>query len=107
VRLIRLHSEEGDAISPDAFREERARLKDEIDAAEVSLAETEQRMILDAQQLRMALAENVAEVYVRADEQTKRGYNQAFFKKLYVKPDRDDDTGQLVVRIVDAELTEP
>jgi site-specific DNA recombinase len=109
VRLLRLHTEEGDAISPDAFRDERARLQTEIEAAEQSLAETEQRMILDAQQLRMALrlAENVAEVYDSADEQTKRGYNQAFFKKLYVMPERDDEQGREVVQITGAELTEP
>ena len=109
VRLIRLHAEEGDDVSPDAFRDERARLKAEIDAAEESLAETESRMILDAEQLRMALrlAENVAEVYERADETTKRGYNQAFFKKLYVLPEWDDEQEAEVVRISGAELTEP
>jgi site-specific DNA recombinase len=109
VRLIRLHAEEGDDVSPDAFRDERARLKAEIDAAEQSLAETEQRMVLDAQQLRMALrlAENVAEVYDAADEQTRRGYNQAFFKKLYVAPEWDDEQGREVVQITGAELTEP
>jgi site-specific DNA recombinase len=109
VRLIRLHSEEGDDISPDAFRDERARLKAEIDAAEQSLAETEQRMILDAEQLRMALrlAENVAEVYEAADEQIRRGYNQAFFRKLYVMPEWDEEQEAEVVRINGAELTEP
>jgi site-specific DNA recombinase len=109
VRLIRLHSEEGDDVSPDAFRDERARLKTEIDAAEQSLAETERRMILDADQLRMALrlAENVADVYESADETTKRGYNQAFFKKLYVLPEWDDEREQEVVQITGAELTEP
>ena len=109
VRLIRLHAEEGDSVSPDAFREERVRMQTEIEAAEKSLAETEQRLKLDAQQLRMALelAEDVAEVYEHAPEQTKRGYNQAFFKKLYVTPEWDEDTGQKAVRVVDAELTEP
>jgi site-specific DNA recombinase len=109
VRLIRLHAEEGDDVSPDAFRDERARLKAEIDAAEQSLAETEQRMILDADQLRMALkiAENVAEVYDAADEQIRRGYNQAFFKKLYVLPEWDDEQETEVVRISGVELTEP
>jgi DNA invertase Pin-like site-specific DNA recombinase len=109
LRLIRLHAEEGDSVSPDAFRDERTRLKAEIDAAEESLAETEQRMVLDAEQLRMALrlAENVVEVYAVADEQTKRGYNQAFFKKLYVLPEWDDEQGREVVRISGAELTEP
>lgn len=109
VRLIRLHAEEGDDVSPDAFRDERARLKTEIDAAEESLAETEQRMVVDAQQLRMALrlAENVAEVYASGDDQTKRGYNQAFFKKLYVMPEWEDEQEREVVRITGAELTDP
>src|SRR5664280_819451 len=55
VRLIRLHAEEGDDVSPDAFREERARMQTEIRAAEQSLAETEERLSLDADMLRMAL----------------------------------------------------
>jgi hypothetical protein len=63
-------------------------LKTEIDAAKESLAETE-RHGLDAGHLRIALklAEDVAEVYANADGQTKRGYNQAFFKRLFVMPD--------------------
>jgi hypothetical protein len=67
----------------DAFREERVRMQSEIRAAEKSLGETEQRLTLDADALRMALelAGDVAQVYAQANEQTKRGYNQAFFKK--------------------------
>jgi site-specific DNA recombinase len=108
-RLIRLHVEEGDDVSPDAFREERARFKDEIQAAEESLAETEDSLALDAKMLRMALelAEDVASVYRDADEATKRGLNQAFFKKLYVKPEWDEAAGKTVAHIVGAELTEP
>jgi hypothetical protein len=109
VRLIRLHAEEGDDVSPDAFREERARMQAEISAAEESLAETEQRLQIDADQLRMALelAENVAEVYASADDQTRRGYNQAFFSKLYVMPEWDEEAGEKGARIIGAELTEP
>jgi site-specific DNA recombinase len=109
VRLIRLHAEEGDDISGDAFREERLRMQAEIAAAETSLAETEQRLQLDADMLRMALelAEDVAKVYSAASEQTKRGYNQAFFQKLYVTPEWDEDQGQTVVKITKAELTKP
>jgi site-specific DNA recombinase len=108
-RLLRLHVEEGDDISPDAFREERARLQAEIQAAEKSLATTEEQLSLDATVLRIALelAEDVAEVYRKGTKSLKRGYNQAFFKKLYVMPERDDDSGGLIVRVVDAELTEP
>jgi ABC-type transporter Mla subunit MlaD len=100
-RLIRLYAEEGDEVSGDAFREERARLQTEIHEAERSLAETEQRLGVDADMLRVALelAEDVAAVYAQADEQTKRGYNQAFFKKLRVAPEWDEERGEMVARI--------
>ncbi len=108
TRLIRLHAEEGDDVSPDAFREERARMRDEIKAAEQSLAETEARLEIDAQRFKMALelAGDVAKVYAEADEATKRSLNQAFFKKLYVLPEWDEDQGRSA-RIASAELTEP
>ena len=104
VRLLRLHAEEGDDISPDAFRSERARMQSEVWVAEQSLAETEQRLQFDADQLRMALelAGDVAAVYRSADEPTKRGYNQA----LYVLPEWDEAQGATSVRIASAELTE-
>ncbi len=97
------------SISAAVFKRRQAKLETEIEAARASLAETEQRLTIDAQHLRMALelADNVAEVYADADEPTKRGYNQAFFKKLYVIPEWDEDTGQTIVRITGAELTEP
>jgi site-specific DNA recombinase len=109
IRLIRLHAEEGDDISGDAFRDERLRMQTEIHAAEQSLAETEQRLTLDADMLRMALelAEDVAEVYATADATIKRGYNQAFFTKLLVAPEWDESSGQTVVLVAGAELTEP
>jgi hypothetical protein len=83
VLLIRLHAEEGDDISGDAFREERLRMQTEIAAAETSLAETEQRLQLDADMLRVALglAEDVARVYATASEQTRRGYNPSLLLK--------------------------
>ena len=109
ARLIRLHMEEGDDISPDAFREERTRMRQEIAVAEQSLAETEERLALDAESLQRALelADDVAAVYQAADDDLRRGYNQAFFKKLCVLPEWDEESGQPVVRIVSAELTEP
>jgi site-specific DNA recombinase len=108
-RLLRLHLEEGDDISPDAFRDERVRLQAEIQAAEKSLAATEEQLSLDASMLRMALelADNVAEVYREAPESLRRGYNQAFFKKLKIMPERDEDSSELIARVVQAELTEP
>ena len=109
TRLIRLHAEEGDDVSPDAFRDERSRMQGEIAAAERSLAETDQRLQLDAAMLRMALelAEDVAAVYAAGDEQTKRGLNQAFFDKLYVTPEWDEARQQTTVAITRAELTAP
>jgi site-specific DNA recombinase len=106
-RLIQLHTEEGDDVSPDAFREERLRMQQEIEAAETSLAETEQRLRLDGDMLRMALelAEDVAQVYASSSAQTKRGYNQAFFTGLFVTPEWDGN--ETIVRITSAELTEP
>jgi site-specific DNA recombinase len=109
TRLLRLHLEEGDAVSPDAFRDERQRIQAEIKAAETSLGETEQRLSFETAQFKLALelAEDVAQVYAQADEPTKRSLNQAFFKKLYVMPEWDDDQGQTTAQITDAELTEP
>jgi site-specific DNA recombinase len=108
TRLLRLYAEEGDDASPEAFRDERARMQTEITAAEKSLAETELRLTLDADMLRMALelAEDVAQVYAVADDQTKRSYNQAFFKKLLITAEWDEDQ-QLDVQVSGAELTEP
>jgi site-specific DNA recombinase len=108
VRLLRLHVEEGDDISPNAFRAERKRISKEIEAAKKSLAATEQRMTFDATMLRMALelAGDVAEVYEQATPAVQRAYNQAFFKRINVMPDWDD-SGEMTVRVISAELTEP
>jgi hypothetical protein len=59
--------------------------------------------------LRMALelAGDVAAVYASSNEQIKRGYNQAFFKKLHITPQWDDDHEQTAVRVSRAELTKP
>lgn len=109
VRLLRLHAEEGDDVSPAAFRSERLRLREEITAAQQSLAETELRLSIDAAELHIALelAEDVAQVYQAAGDTIRRGYNQAFFRKLYVTPEGGGDTGERTARITGAELTEP
>ena len=108
ARLVRLHIEEGDQVSPDAFREERRRLAAEIQAAEKSLAATEQQLDLDASVLKMALelAEDVARVYAEGPPVLKRGYNQAFYKHLWVWPE-DDDRGSRIKARIESELTEP
>ena len=64
---------------------------------------------MDATLLRMALelAGDVAEVYREGSSSLKRGYNQAFFKKLYILPKWDEDIGETRVRVVNADLTEP
>lgn len=97
------------SISPELFKRKQEQLQDELDAAHTSLAETEQRLTIDAETLRIALdlAEDVAPLYVKAPDQQKRGYNQAFFTKLYALPEWDEDQGQTVVRVSGAELTEP
>lgn len=53
------------------------------------------------------MALKIAEVYAAAEDSTKRSLNQAFFKRLYVMPQWDEDQGRAVVRITGAELTEP
>ena len=97
------------SISAAVFKRKQAVLEDELAAAHESLAETETALKLDGEHLRIALelADDAASVYKAGKEQTKRGYNQAFFKKLYVMPEWDETQGQMVVRITGAELTEP
>jgi hypothetical protein len=55
----------------------------------------------------LELAGDMARVYGRDSESLKRGYNQAFFNKLYVLPEWDDELGQPVVKVSEAELTRP
>ncbi len=107
-RLLQLYEEEKGETAPDAFRRELKRLDKEIEAAKKSLTATEKQLSLDATMLRMALelAGDVAEVYRQGSPSLKRGYNQAFFKKLLIGPDEDDD-GELIARVIEAELTEP
>jgi hypothetical protein len=77
------------SISTAVSKHKQAALDDELEAAHASPAETEGALQLNGEHLRIALqlAENVAEVYKTGDEQLKRSYNQAFFKKLYVTPE--------------------
>ncbi len=119
VRLIRALEAKQDAlvdmrfteksVSASVFKRKQATLDDELDAAHASLAETEGALLLNSEHLRVALelAEDVAGVYRAGAEQLKRSYNQAFFRKLYVLPEWDEDAGQMVVRVTGAELTEP
>ena len=97
------------SISAAVFKRKQAILEDELAAAHDSVAETEGSLQISAKDLRIALelAENAAAVYKAATEAVKRGYNQAFFKKLYVMPEWDEAGEQMVVRITGAELTEP
>ena len=96
------------SISPELFKRRQEQLQTELDAAHESLAESQQRLTIEADYLRMALelAGNIAEVYAEASEPTKRSYNQAFFNKVYVLPEWDEAQGQTVVRVTDAELTD-
>jgi site-specific DNA recombinase len=108
-RLIRLYAEEGEDTSPDAFRAERARMQQEIAAAEASLAETEGRLEINESDLCRALelAENIAGIYELADERTRRGYNQAFFTRIKIRARWDDQAGRTAVEVAGVELTEP
>jgi hypothetical protein len=95
------------SISPALFKRKQDKLQTELDAALESLAESEHRLKLDGDNLRMALelAGDVALVYATGAEPTKRGYNQAFFTKLYVRAEWDMDAGQTDVWITRATLT--
>jgi hypothetical protein len=108
-RLIRLYAEEGDDTSPDAFRAERDRMRQEITAAEASLTETEGRLEIHDTDLCRALelAEEVAGIYEISAERTKRGYNQAFFTRINIKARWDDEAGKTAVEVSDVELTDP
>ncbi len=79
----------------------------EISAAEQSLHETEHGCSSTPRSFGMALelAGDIAGVYEAADEDIRRGYNQAFFRRIDVLPDWDDE-GQ-AVSVTGAELTEP
>jgi hypothetical protein len=108
-RLIRLYAEEGDDTSPDAFRAERDRMRQEIAAAETSLTETEGRLEINESDLCRALelAENIAGIYELADDRTKRGYNQAFFTRIKIRARWDDNAGRTAVEVAGVELTAP
>lgn len=108
-RLLRLHAEEGDDVSPEAFRAERRRMQAEIQAARQSLEETDHRLNLNARDLAKALelATDVAAFYREADELTKRRLNQAFFTKMWVRAEWDDGVNELRVRVANSTLTEP
>jgi site-specific DNA recombinase len=97
------------SITPSLFKRKQAQLQSELDAAHESLAETELRMSIDQAHLELALelVEDVQAVYIDASEQTKRGYNQAFFKKLYILAEWDDEQNQTNAWISGVELTEP
>jgi hypothetical protein len=68
--------------------------------AEQSLAETDLCAALE-------LAGDIQAVYEAADERTRRGYNQAFFKRIKIRARWDDEERQTVVEVVGVELTEP
>ena len=108
-RLLRLQIEEGDRISSGAFREERARLDDEIATAERSLTAAEARLTFDGRVLKMALelVESVALVYDDSREFLRRAYNQAFFSRVKVKPRRAGRSGPPKEAEVSAELAGP
>ena len=108
-KLLRLQIEEGDSISPDAFRKERLRLQEEIDEAERSVAAAEERLTLDTGVLRMALelVEDAVTSYEDAPGFLRRAFNQAFFSKLRVKARREEEGAPPIGAEVEAELAPP
>jgi site-specific DNA recombinase len=97
------------SISASVFKRKQAQLESEIAAAKASLAETDQLLTIDQTHLGMALelAGDVQAVYIAADEETRRGYNQAFFKKLLISAEYDEPGQNLSVKVAGAVLTEP
>jgi site-specific DNA recombinase len=97
------------SISPSLFKRKQTELQSEMDAAHRSLAETEERLVINREQIELALelAEDVQAVYRAADEQTRRGYNQAFFKKLYITAEWNEDQAETFAQVSGAELTPP
>jgi site-specific DNA recombinase len=97
------------SISPSLFKRKQAQLHSELDAARQSLAETDLRMTIDQAQLTMALelVGDVQAAYRQADAQTKRSFNQAFFKKLYITAEWDECLTEAPAQVAGAELTEP
>ncbi len=108
-RLLRLQIEEGDSVSPEAFRNERSRLQEEIDDAEQSLAAAEERLTFDSRVLRDALelVEDAAAVYEDAPDFLRRAYNQAFFSQLIAKPRREGEGAAPIGADVEAKLAAP
>ena len=84
-------------------------MQSEITEAEKSLAETETRLRINEADLYRALelAEDVAAFYRATDDKTRRGYNQAFFKHIWIKARWDDEEGRTLVEVAGVELTDP
>jgi site-specific DNA recombinase len=97
------------SISAEVFKRKQAKLDAEIAAAKQSRAETEGQLKLEQDDLIMALelVDDVAAVYAEADERTRRGYNQAFFKRIKIRARWDDEHHRPAVEVVGVELTEP
>ncbi len=108
-KLLRLQIEEGDSVSPEAFRAERSRLQEEIEDAERLLAAAEERLTFDADVLVMALelVGDVARVYDDSPEFLRRAHNQAFYQRLNVTPRREEGAWGPTEVEVEAELSEP
>jgi hypothetical protein len=106
-KLLDLYDEE--SISKAVFARRQSKLEDELQAARTSLAETDLRLAIDQAQLARALelAADVRQVYLEADDQTRRGYNQAFFEKLLVVAESEPGQRQPAVEITSSQLTKP
>jgi hypothetical protein len=90
-------------------RRKQAKLDAELAAAQQSRAETEGQLKLEQDDLIMALefVDDIAAVYAEADERTRRGLNQAFFKRIKIMARWDDEHHCPRVEVAGVELTEP
>jgi site-specific DNA recombinase len=107
-KLLDMRFEEK-SIPASVFKRRQAKLETEIHEAKRSLAETEQKLNFQEAELVKALelAEDIASVYLAADEQTRRSYNQAFFKHIWVTAYWDDGQHDPIVEVTGVELNEP
>ncbi len=97
------------SISAEVFTRKQAKLDAELAAAHQSRAETEGQLKLEQDDLIMALelVDDIEAVYAQAAERTRRGLNQAFFKRIKITARWDDEHHCPRVEVAGAELTEP
>jgi site-specific DNA recombinase len=101
-RLLDAHL--ADAVPLDLFSEKQREIGVKLAAIQNKLSAAEHSYESAQRGLRLAcrLLSRAGEAYSEADSVTQRAWNQAFFKRLYVRPSEDGEP-----EVVRAELTEP